>query len=263
MSFKAVSSQVDLPKLEEEVTSFWKENKIFEKSVDTRSADNSYVFVDGPPFVSGLPHYGHLLTSIAKDLIPRYQTMLGKRVRRVWGWDCHGLPVEDKVNKQLGIKSSAQLEADFGIERYIKECRDYVNGTTNEWRWYVDKIGRWVDMDHPYRTMDVEFMESVIWGFKQIWDKGLIYKGKRVSLFSTDTSTPVSNFEVAMDVDNYQDTQDLSVFVKFRISESANQRINELVGQEIAAASPLNDVYLVAWTTTPWTIPANFALALS
>ncbi len=256
MSFKAVSSQVDLPKLEEEVTSFWKDQKIFEKSIEWHDINNSYVFVDGPPFVSGLPHYGHLLTSIAKDLIPRYQTMNGKRVRRVWGWDCHGLPVEDKVNKQLGIKSSAQLEKDFGIEKYIQECRDYVNGTTNEWRWYVDKIGRWVDMDHPYRTMDVDFMESVIWGFKQIWDKGLIYKGKRVSLFSTDTSTPVSNFEVAMDVDNYQDTEDLSVFVKFRVSEFSNLPIGELVKKD-------ESVYLVAWTTTPWTIPANFALAVN
>ncbi len=261
MSFKAVSSQVDLPKLEEEVTQFWKENKIFEKSIESRDVKDSYVFVDGPPFVSGLPHYGHLLTSIAKDLIPRYQTMNGKRVRRVWGWDCHGLPVEDKVNKQLGIKSSAQLEEEFGIEKYIQECRNYVNGTTNEWRWYVDKIGRWVDMDHPYRTMDVEFMESVIWGFKQIWDKGLIYKGKRVSLFSTDTSTPVSNFEVAMDVDNYQDTQDLSVFVKFKVKDV--EKLMSEIAAPLARNDVSGDVYLVAWTTTPWTIPANFALAVN
>ncbi len=256
MSFKAVSSQVNLPQMEEEITKYWKENKTFEKSVESRDVADSYVFVDGPPFVSGLPHYGSLLPSIAKDVIPRYQTMNGKRVRRVWGWDCHGLPIEEKVNQKFGIKSSAQLEEELGVERYVKECRTYVENTTSEWQWYVDKIGRWVDLEHPYRTMDPEFMESVIWAFKQIWDKGLIYKGKRVSLFSTDTSTPVSEFEVGMDPDNYRDTEDLSIFTKFKVVDSpADSRLreNDVTG----------DVYLVAWTTTPWTIPSNFALGVN
>ncbi len=254
MSFKAVSSQVDLPVLESEMTNFWKENKIFEKSVEQRSQDNSFVFVDGPPFVSGMPHYGHLLTSIAKDLIPRYQTMLGKRVRRVFGWDCHGLPVEEKVNKILNIKSSKQLEEEIGIDKYIQECRNYVENVTSDWRWYVEKIGRWVDMDNAYYTMNLDFMESVLWGFKQIYQKGLVYKGKRVSLFSTDTSTPVSEFEVAMDADNYRDVEDLSVFVKFKLAN-----LSELLDK----GQDGKDVFMVAWTTTPWTIPANFALAVN
>ncbi|MDO8498833.1 MAG: isoleucine--tRNA ligase [bacterium] len=252
--FKAVSSQVDFPALEDEVSKFWKDNKVFEKSVEQRSPDNLYTFVDGPPFVSGLPHYGHLLTSIAKDMIPRYQTMLGKRVRRVFGWDCHGLPIEEKVSKLLAVKDNIDLEKRIGIEKYVQECRKYVQNCTDEWRWYVEKVGRWVDMDHAYYTMDLPFMESVIWGFKKIYEKGLIYKGKRVSLFSTDTSTPVSNFEVAMDPDNYRDVEDLSIFVKFEIEKSPGfLKIKEVESKP---------VYLVAWTTTPWTIPANFALAV-
>ena len=264
MSFKAVSSQVNLPQMEEEITQFWKENRTFEKSVESRDADNLYVFVDGPPFVSGLPHYGSLLPSIAKDVFPRYHTMNGKRVRRVWGWDCHGLPIEEKVNKLFGIKSSTELESRMGIEKYVQECRKFVEATTSDWRWYIDKIGRWVDMDNPYRTMDVEFMESVIWGFKEIWKKDLIYKGKRVSMYSTDTSTPVSQFEVAMDTDNYQDVEDLSVFVKFEVKDNAWILDQVQDDKKDSIASLQNDnVYLVAWTTTPWTIPANFALAVN
>lgn len=254
MSFKSVDAKVDLPELENQINAFWKENNIFEKSIEERPLDNKFVFVDGPPFVTGSPHYGHLLTSIAKDMIPRYQTMLGKRVRRVWGWDCHGLPIEEKVNKQFGIHSSTQLEEKMGIDKYVGECRNYVNNVSSDWRWYIEKIGRWVDMDNAYYTMSVDFMESVIWAFKQIHDKGLVYKGKRVSLFSTDTSTPVSNFEVAMDPDNYRDVEDLSIFVKFKITD---------VPQFVKDVSKDRDVYFVAWTTTPWTIPANFALAVN
>ena len=166
--FKPVSSQVNLPALEEETNKFWNENNIFQKSIDQRSVENPYIFVDGPPFVTGSPHYGSLLPSIAKDMIPRYQTMLGKRVRRVFGWDCHGLPIEEKVSKMFGIKSNAQLEEKFGIERYVQECRKYVQSVTSDWRWYIEKIGRWVDMDNAYYTMNFEFMESVLWAFKQI-----------------------------------------------------------------------------------------------
>jgi isoleucyl-tRNA synthetase len=248
--FKAVDSKVSLPELEEQVSEFWKKDRTFEKSIEQRSPDNSYTFVDGPPFVTGSPHYGSLLPSIAKDVIPRYQTMIGKRVRRVWGWDCHGLPIEERVNQKLGIKSSRELE-EFGIGKYIQECKKYVEGVTSDWRWYVDKIGRWADLDNAYKTMDPDYMESVIWAFKQIYDKGLIYKGKRVSLFSTDTSTPVSNFEVAMDPDNYQDVEDLSVFVKFELKD---------IPDFIRSKGP---IFMVAWTTTPWTIPSNFALAVN
>lgn len=253
MKFKPVFSQVDLPRVEEQITNFWKENRVFERSVEQRDPNNLYTFVDGPPFVSGLPHYGHLCVSIAKDLIPRYQTMRGKRVRRVFGWDCHGLPIEEKVNRLLDIHSNKQLEKDFGVEKYVKECRKFVQNCISDWRWYIEKIGRWVDIDNAYYTMNVDFMESVIWTFKQIYEKGLIYKGKRVSLFSTDTSTPVSDFEVAMDPDNYREVEDLSVFVKFKLAERP-QFLSKAAGK---------DVYLVAWTTTPWTIPANFALAVN
>ena len=255
MAFKTVSGQVNLIEIENEISKFWKEQKIFAKSVEDRSPDNAYTFVDGPPFVTGNPHYGSLLPSIAKDVIPRYQTMLGKRVRRVFGWDCHGLPIEEKVNKLFGIKSSAQLEEKLGIEKYVQECRKYVQTASSDWRWYIEKIGRWVDMDNAYYTMSVDFMESVIWAFKQIYDKGLIYKGKRVSLFSTDTSTPVSQFEVAMDPDNYQEMEDLSVFVKFELTNTP-----ECINDKALQSKP---IYLIAWTTTPWTIPANFALAVN
>ncbi|MEI7603710.1 MAG: class I tRNA ligase family protein, partial [bacterium] len=220
-----VQNQPNFPEMEEKVNSFWKENRIFEKSVEQRDIDNSYSFVDGPPFVSGMPHYGHLLTSIAKDVVPRYWTMKGKRVRRVWGWDCHGLPIEEKVNKKFGIKSSAQLEADMGVEKYVQECRKWVENTSNDWRWYIDKIGRWVDMENAYYTMNVGYMESVIWAFKQMYEKGFVYKGKRTSLYSTDTSTPVSGFEVAMDADNYRDVDDLSIFTKFKLKETDVKKI--------------------------------------
>ncbi|MDQ3098153.1 MAG: isoleucine--tRNA ligase [bacterium] len=247
MSFKPVDPTRTLQQLEEETIESWKVGKTFEKSVEMRPEENSYVFVDGPPFVTGSPHYGNLLPSVAKDVIPRYQTMKGKRVRRVWGWDCHGLPIEEKVNKLFGIRSSTELERKMGVEKYVQECRKYVESASSDWRWYIERIGRWVDMDNAYYTMHTTFMESVIWSFKQIYEKGLIYKGKRVSLFSTDTSTPVSGFEVSMDTDNYRDVEDLSIFTKFELEK-------ELEGRK---------AYMVAWTTTPWTIPANFALAVN
>jgi len=250
-NFKKIDNKT-FPQIEEDVLRFWKENNTFQRSVDERPDNNPFVFVDGPPFVTGNPHYGSLLPSIAKDVVPRYQTMKGKKVRRVWGWDCHGLPIEEKVNTKLGITSRKQLEKDFGVTRYVKECKYYVESSITSWEWYIDRVGRWVDLKNAYYTMKPEFNESVIWGFKQIYDKGYIYKGKRVSLYSTDTSTPVSDFEVAMDPDNYKDTTDLSVFVKFELSSGA---FND--------ATHNKPVYLLAWTTTPWTIPANFALAVN
>ncbi len=252
MSFKAVDPTKTLQQLEDETIQYWKENKTFEKSVESKPRDNTYTFVDGPPFVSGMPHYGHLMTSIAKDLVPRYWTMKGKRVRRVWGWDCHGLPIENKVNQKLKIKSASEIEERVGIDKYIEECRNYVSSYSADWRWYIDKIGRWADLDNAYYTMSTHYMESVIWAFRQIYDKGLIYKGKRVSLFSTDTSTPVSNFEVQMDPDNYADTQDLAIFTKFELEDAS--RIVDTQGKP---------AYLIAWTTTPWTIPSNVALAVN
>ncbi|BDQ04579.1 MAG: isoleucine--tRNA ligase [Candidatus Dojkabacteria bacterium] len=252
-----VTGSPNFPNLEDQINEFWKKYKIFEKSIESRDPKNRYVFVDGPPFVTGIPHYGSLIPSIAKDVIPRYWTMRGKRVRRVWGWDCHGLPIEEKVNKKYGILSSRQLEEEMGIDRYIHECRAWVQSCANEWRWYIEKVGRWADMDNAYTTMSPEFMESVIWAFKQIYEKGYIYKGKRVSLFSTDTSTPVSHFEVAMDADNYREVEDLAIFVKF---EAEKRTLDKNIIDHLDSDKP---VYLVAWTTTPWTIPSNFALAVN
>jgi isoleucyl-tRNA synthetase len=261
MAFNPVDPNKTLQQLEEQTIEYWQQNKTFEKSIELRGDDNAYTFVDGPPFVTGSPHYGSLLPSIAKDVIPRYQTMKGKKVRRVWGWDCHGLPIEEKVNKIFGIKSSTQLEQKLGIERYVQECRKYVETTSSDWRWYIDRIGRWVDMDNPYMTMSPKFMESVIWAFKKIHDQGLIYKGKRVSLYSTDTSTPVSGFEVSMDTDNYRDVEDLSIFVKFELDSDSSKKL--LSSVKLSTDHSQLPSYLVAWTTTPWTIPSNFALAVN
>lgn len=244
-------SRPNFPQIEDKVTDFWKQNKTFEQSVETREISNSYSFLDGPPFPSGMPHYGHLLMSVAKDVVPRYQTMRGKRVRRVFGWDCHGVAVEAKVNKELGISTRKEIE-EFGIENYVKECRKYVENTIANWKWYIEKVGRWVDMENAYYTMYPEYHESVLWAFKQMWDKGHIYKGKRVSLFSIETGTPVSDFEVA-EGDDYRDIEDLSIFVKFELTNA--DKLSKL-----ADGKP---VYLTAWTTTPWTIPSNFALAVN
>ena len=232
------------PELEAKALAFWKENKIFEKSVENAPKDNLYVFYDGPPFISGLPHYGHLLGSIAKDVIPRYWTMKGKRVERVWGWDAHGLTVENKVQKKLGIKNKRDIEK-FGLEKFIQECYKYTSEVSAEWEWYIDRIGRWVDFKNAYKTIDQNYMESEIWAFKQLYDKGLIYEGIRTSLFCTTCGTPVSNFEVAMD-NTYKDMEDPSVTVKFPVTSKG----------EFEGASVL------AWTTTPWTVPSNRGLTL-
>ena len=234
-----------IPQMEDELISFWKQNKIFEKSVEQRPADNAYVFYDGPPFISGLPHYGHLLGSIAKDLIPRYWTMKGKRVERIWGWDAHGLTVENKVQKKLDIKNRKDIEA-FGLEKFTEECYKYTSEISAEWDWYVDKIGRWVDLKNAYKTTDQKYMESVMWAFKQLYEKGFIYEGVRTSLYCTTCGTPVSNFEVAMD-NSYKEVEDPSIIVKFPIKTEGK----------------LNEVNILAWTTTPWTIPSNRGLVVN
>ncbi|MGI5840863.1 MAG: isoleucine--tRNA ligase, partial [Patescibacteria group bacterium] len=205
-----------------------------------RPESNSYTFYDGPPFITGLPHHGSLLPSIAKDLIPRFWTMKGKKVRRVWGWDCHGLPAENKVEEQLGIQSKKDIER-IGIRNYIDACYSYVQNVSQEWEWYIDHIGRWVDFQNAYRTMDLSYMESVMWAFSELFKKGLIYKGARTSLFCPRCSTPLSNFEIAMD-NSYRMVEDPAISIKFRLKN--------------------RDAYILAWTTTPWTLPGNLALAI-
>ncbi len=229
----------------------WKQAKTFEKSVESRPKDNSYVFYDGPPFISGVPHHGTLLSSIVKDAVPRYQTMKGKRVERVWGWDCHGLPAERFTEKKLGIHSRQEV-IEYGIEKYINATRENMVQTSGEWEDVVDRIGRWVDFKGAYKTMDKDYMESIWWAFKTLYEKEKIYEGEKVLMYCTLDGTPLSKAEVTMDAGAYQDVTDPSVYVKFKLKDY------KLPGKP-------NDkpVYLLAWTTTPWTLPANTALAIN
>lgn len=227
------------------ILSYWKENKTFEKSVELRPKDRHYVFYDGPPFATGMPHYGQLLGSTIKDVIPRYWTMKGYRVERIWGWDCHGLPIENMVEKELKIEGGKKGIESLGIEKFCDTCKQSVLRYDREWRKIIERIGRWVDMEHSYKTMDNTYIESVWWGFKKMFEKDLVYEGRRIILYCPRCSTPLSNFEIAMD-NSYQDVEDESLFVKFKLVESI-AKIPE---------------YLLAWTTTPWTLPGNVALAV-
>ena len=242
--FKPVTPKVDFPKLEEEILKYWRENKIFEKSIENRSKEKNWVFLDGPPFITGLPHYGSLLSSIPKDLFPRFKTMQGYRVERRWGWDCHGLPAENKVEEKLGIKRKKDIEEKVGVKKFIEECKIYVENVSEEWEWYVDHIGRWTDFKNSYKTMDFSYMESVMWVFKQMYDKNLIYKGLRVSLFCPHCSTPISNFEVAMDADNHKEIVESTAVYKYKAKGEDN-------------------TYFLAWSTTPWNKLVTSALAVN
>ena len=242
--FRSVNPQVTLPELEEQTLTYWKENNTFEKSVQNRPENKTWTFLDGPPFVTGLPHYGSLLSSIPKDLFPRFWTMKGYRVRRVWGWDCHGLPAENKVETKLGLTSKRDIEEKVGIKKFIDECKLYVQEVSDEWEWYVDHVARWVDFQHAYRTMDTDYMESVMWVFKQLYEKGYVYKGLRVSLYCPHDATPISNFEVAMDADNYQEVTEDATTYKYKLADEEN-------------------TYFLAWSTTPWTKIPTDALAVN
>lgn len=237
----------------------WKDDQTFEKSVVQRPADNAYVFYDGPPFITGVPHHGTLLSSIVKDAVPRYWTMKGKRVERRWGWDCHGLPAENFVEKQMNIMDRRQivtsddqpapLDKDgqplptISLEKYINKARESMVANSETWQGVIDRIGRWVDFKGAYRTMDKDFMESVWWAFKQLYEAGKIYEGEKVLMYDTKFATPVSKAEVTMDNDAYQTVTDPSVYVKFKLVDS--------------------DYSILAWTTTPWTLPANLLLAVN
>jgi isoleucyl-tRNA synthetase len=239
------------PAIEEQVLAFWKADDTFRASVAQRAEQGAeeWVFYDGPPFANGLPHYGHLLTGYAKDLFPRYQTMRGKRVERRFGWDTHGLPAELEAERQLGITDKSQIE-EMGIAAFNKVARESVLKYTHEWQEYVTRQARWVDFDNDYKTLDITFMESAIWAFKQLHDKGLAYEGYRVLPYCWRDQTPLSNHELRMDDDVYKMRQDQSVTVAF-----------PLVGER-AEALGLVGVNALAWTTTPWTLPTNAALAV-
>ena len=237
----------------------WKDDQTFEKSVAQRPADNAYVFYDGPPFITGVPHHGTLLSSIVKDAVPRYWTMKGKRVERRWGWDCHGLPAENFVEKQMNIVDRRQIVTNsdqpapldkdgnplpiISLEKYITKARESMVANSETWQGVIDRIGRWVDFAGAYRTMDKDFMESVWWAFKQLYEAGKIYEGEKVLMYDTKFATPVSKAEVTMDNDAYQTVTDPSVYVKFKLAD--------------------DDAAILAWTTTPWTLPANLMLAVN
>ncbi len=240
-AFKPVNNKQNFPELEEEIQKFWHENKVFEKSVSSREKNDEFVFYDGPPFATGLPHYGHILTSIAKDLIPRYKTMKGFKVERRWGWDCHGLPIENIVEKELNLTSHQDI-AEYGIDKFCENCRSKVFTYADEWEVIINRIGRWVDFGNQYRTMDPSFMETVWWIFKTLYDKGLIYEGYKVLPYCTHCHTPLSNFETRQD-DAYRPKQDKTVTVKLKIEGKDNE-------------------YFLIWTTTPWTLPSNLAIAV-
>lgn len=230
-------SSESFPQREEKILRFWREGRIFEKSIEGRRKGPLFSFYDGPPFATGLPHYGHLLAGTIKDVVPRYKTMKGFCVPRRFGWDCHGLPIENEIEKTKELSGAGAIEA-FGIGKFNEECRGIVLRYTGEWKKTVERMGRWVDMESAFRTMDLPFMESVWWVFKQLFDQGLVYEGFKVMPFSTKLGTPLSNFEANL---NYQEVDDPSLVVAF-----------EEEGKE--------NTYFLAWTTTPWTLPSNLAL---
>ena len=229
---------------EKAILDFWKKDGTFEKSIKQRSIDDSYVFYDGPPFITGLPHHGTLLSSIVKDVVPRYWTMQGKRVERRWGWDCHGLPAENFVEKQLGITDRREIGTKWTLEEYITKARESMVANSAMWKGTIERVGRWVDFDGAYRTMDKDFMESVWWAFKTLYSAGKIYEGRKVLMYDTKFATPVSKAEVTMDNDAYQTVTDPSAYVKFKVRGD-------------------KPMYLLAWTTTPWTLPGNMCLAVN
>ena len=237
--FKAVSRKVDFAAQELEILDFWKAERVFERSLEQRRQAPEYVFYDGPPFATGLPHYGHLLAGTIKDIVPRYQTMRGHYVSRRFGWDCHGLPVEYEVEQDLKISGKRDIEK-MGVDVFNERCRSIVLRYTREWREVVTRMGRWVDFDHDYKTMDPDYMESIWWVFKALWEKNLIYEGHRIVPYCPRCTTPLSNFETNQ---GYADVQDPAITLRFRLEGQGN-------------------TFVLAWTTTPWTLPSNMALAV-
>ncbi|MBU1252151.1 MAG: isoleucine--tRNA ligase [Nanoarchaeota archaeon] len=232
---------MEINEIEKEILKFWEKDKTFEKSLKKTKNKKPYVFYDGPPFATGTPHYGHILGSVVKDIFGRFWTMKGRYVRRVWGWDCHGLPVENIAEKEMGINSKDEIEK-IGVKKFNDFCRKKVLEYDNAWKKFIPRIGRWVDMENSYKTMDNEYIESIWWAFKQIWEKGFIYQGEKVLMYCPRCSTPLAKAEIAMD-NSYRNVKEDSVIVKFKLK-------NE-------------DAYALAWTTTPWTLPSNLALTVN
>jgi len=245
--YKSVDAKVNFPKLEEEILKFWEENDIFKKSVSRREGGGEFVFYDGPPFATGLPHFGHFVPSTIKDIIPRYQCMKGKKVERRFGWDCHGLPVENMIEKELGLASKTAIE-EYGVAEFNEACRASVLRYVKEWRQTITRLGRWVDFDNDYKTMEPDYMETIWWVMKSLWEKGLLYEGHYILPYCPRCSTVLSNHE--LNLGGYMDVHDPAITVRFKVGS----------GGEQSAIPP--DTYLLAWTTTPWTLPSNLALTM-
>ena len=243
--FKPVSNKVAFPKMEEGILAFWDKNGTFEKSLKKNEGKERYKFYDGPPFATGLPHYGHLLAGTIKDIVPRYQTMRGKYVERRFGWDTHGLPIEALAQDALGVSGTPEIKA-LGVDKFNEQCRSMVLKYVSEWRKTVTRMGRWVDFDHDYKTMNPDFMETIWWVFKQLWNQGRVYKSHRIMPYSWKLSTPLSNFEAGS---NYKDVQDPTVTVRVKALSTGDVKL------------PADStVYLLIWTTTPWTLPENLMI---
>ncbi|HJD54920.1 MAG TPA: isoleucine--tRNA ligase [Rickettsia endosymbiont of Proechinophthirus fluctus] len=247
--YPEVSSNADFAGLEQEILKFWQDNNIFQKSIDDRNGESEFIFYDGPPFANGLPHYGHLLTGFIKDVYARYQTVKGKKVERRFGWDCHGLPAEMQSEQELGISGRLAI-ANFGIEKFNAHCRASVMKYANDWEEYVTRQARWVDFKNSYKTMDKNFMESVLWAFKELYNKGLLYESMRVMPYSWACETPLSNFETRLD-NSYRERADKAVTVSFVLSHPV-----------ATTTGSFKEYRILAWTTTPWTLPSNLALAV-
>lgn len=248
--YKAVDSKVSFPEEEEKVLKFWQDNDIFKKSLSQREGAPEYIFYDGPPFATGLPHFGHFIPSTIKDIIPRYQTMRGKHVERRFGWDCHGLPVENLIEKELGINSKHEIE-EYGVANFNDKCRASVLKYTGEWRKTITRMGRWVDFDHDYKTMNPDYMESIWWVAKSLWDKGLIYEGKYILPYCPRCSTVLSTHELAQ---GYKKKQDPAITIRFKVTKAP-----------AAFSDPdmtNGKTFFLAWTTTPWTLPSNLGLCM-
>ncbi len=237
-AFKPVSSEVQFPQEELKVLELWQKLDAFHRSVNERSPDDAFIFYDGPPFATGLPHYGHLVASTLKDIVPRYWTMRGKRVERRFGWDTHGLPIEQQIQAKLNLSGPTSIR-EFGVDKFNETCRENVLTYVDEWRRTITRVGRWVDFDNDYKTMDKPFMESVWWAFSELWKRGLVYKGLRVMPYSWALSTPLSNMEAGED---YRDVDDPALTVRLKVDA--------------------DDLHLLVWTTTPWTLPSNLAVAV-
>jgi isoleucyl-tRNA synthetase len=238
--YRPVDSKTSFPSMEERVLAFWEENDVFKKSISQREGRDEFVFYDGPPFATGLPHYGHFIPSTVKDVIPRYKTMKGSRVERRFGWDCHGLPVEYEMEKELGISGKKQIE-EYGVAKFNEACRSIVLRYTREWRKVITRLGRWVDFDHDYKTMDADYMETIWWVLSELWKKGLMYEGFYILPYCPRCSTVLSNHE--LNLGGYVDVADPAITVKFELDDEPG-------------------TFILAWTTTPWTLPSNLGLAL-